>query len=227
MTDDVPDRRHPEVVSSLAAVEQRPTQRGMLCVWGFFGFLVAGALLFALDADAWTWPVFLFVGSVLGVMGTSALYHRIEWSEVWYGRMRRLDHAMIFALITGTEAPLFVTALDGRGLDWVFYLALGVSGAGFLMTMFWVSAPKWLRSLVYLAAGWSGVPAAGSLADALGGWAVGLLIGGGVLYSVGAAFYGLRRPNPWPGRFGYHELFHAMVIAAAAAHFAVVAFFVI
>ena len=197
----------------------------MLCVWGFFGFLAAGALLLSLDHDAVSWPVIVFLGSVVGLMGTSALYHRVSWSRAWYAWMRRLDHAMIFVLITGTETPLFVLGLEGRGLDWLFYLAFGTAAAGFAITMLWVGAPKWVRAVVYVVVGWSGVPAMQHIADALGWTALGLLVLGGVLYSVGAIAYALKRPNPWPGRFGYHEVFHAFVVAAAATHFAVIAFF--
>lgn len=208
---------------ALATPEERPTQRGMLCVYGFFGFLAASAVYLGVGEGAARWPVLAFLASVIGLMGTSALYHRVRWSRAWYERMRRLDHAMIFALIVGTETPLFLLGLAGRGLDWVYYVALAVAGVGFAITMFWVSAPKWVRTVVYLAAGWAGLPAMLQIADALGAGALALLALGGVLYSVGALAYGLKRPNPWPGRFGYHEIFHAFVLAAAATHFAVIA----
>lgn len=198
----------------------------MLCVWGFFGFLIAGAILTLSDLDAATWPVIAFLLSIVGVMGTSALYHRITWSPRWYSRMRRLDHAMIFALITGTEAPLFLIALDGRGLESLFYVVFGVAGVGFLVTMLWAGAPKLVRAVLYIAVGWSAALVFGHLADALGWWGVGLLALGGVIYSVGGIIYGLKRPDPWPGRFGYHEIFHACVILAAATHFVVIAVWV-
>lgn len=214
-------------MASIATAASRPTQRGMLCVYGFFGFLIAGAMLVAFDPAARRWPVLLFAASVVALMGTSALYHRVEWSDAWYPRMRRLDHAMIFVLITGTELPLFLVALEGRGLELYFYVALGAAGLGFLITTFAAGAPKWVRALVYVLVGWSGIPVAPYLLDAIGYSGVGLIVAGGILYSVGAVAYGLRRPNPWPGHFGYHEVFHALVIAAAGTHFAVIAFWVL
>lgn len=214
-------------MASAATIAPRPTQRGVLCLQGFVGFSLASALLFALDPDARRWPVALFAASVIALMGTSGLYHRIDWSPTWYPRIRRLDHAMIFVLITGTELPLFVIGLEGRGLEELSYVAFGAAALGFLITTFATGAPKWLRALVYVGVGWSGIPAAPHLLDALGPVAVGLLVLGGLLYSVGALAYGLKRPNPWPGTFGYHEVFHAFVIAAAAAHFAAIAFFVV
>ena len=134
---------------------------------------------------------------------------------------------MIFVLIAGTEAPLFLLALEGRGLDTLYYVALGTAAVGFTITMCWAEAPKWVRALIYVVVGWSGVPAAPALANALGPGALALLILGGVLYSVGAVAYGLKRPNPWPGRFGYHEVFHAFVLAAVTSHYAVIAFWVV
>ena len=214
-------------VTSIDAAEARPTQRGVLCVYGFVGFLAIGALLFALDPRAWRWPVLAFALSVVALMGTSALYHRVTWSPEWYVRIRRLDHAMIFVLITGTELPLFRIALAGSEVDGYFALALGAAGLGFLVTMLWAGAPKWVRTLVYVLVGWSPVPVMGYLADAIGGLGLGLLATGGALYSIGAVAYGLRWPNPFPGRFGYHEVFHAFVIAAVATHYAVVVFWVL
>lgn len=211
------------VVAPPADPDARPTQRGMLCVYGFFAFLAAGGALLALDPGARSWPVVVFLLSVVALMGTSALYHRIRWSTAAYGVMRRLDHAMIFVLITGTETPLFLVGLEGQGLDWLFYTALAFAGAGFAITMLWAGAPKWVRAVVYVVVGWSGVPAIPFIYEAAGVSALVLLLGGGLLYSVGALAYALKRPNPWPGHFGYHEVFHAFVLGAAATHFAAIA----
>ncbi len=226
MTDGRLYRSYDDSVTSAALPAERPTQRGMLCVWGFFGFLIMGVALTASDVEATTWPVIVFLLSIVSMMGTSALYHRIDWSPRWYPRVRRFDHAMIFVLITGTETPLFVIALEGRGLEPLFYALLGVAGIGFAVTMFWIKAPKWVRAVIYVVIGWSPGLAMGHLVDALGWDGVGLLLLGGVIYSVGALAYGLKRPDPWPGRFGYHEIFHLCVILAAATHVVVVAFWV-
>ena len=196
-------------------------------MYGFFGALLAAALLFALEPAARTWSVMVFAASVAALLGTSALYHRVTWSRTWYRRIRRLDHAMIFVLITGTETPLFFLALEGQGLGPYFAVAYGMAAAGFLITMVWSDAPKWLRTLIYIAVGWSGLPAAPALLEVIGPSGVGMLVLGGVLYSVGAAAYGLKWPNPVPGHFGPHEVFHAFVLAAVSAHYAAIVFWVV
>lgn len=214
-------------MASVPSVELRPSQRGMLCVYGFFAALVGGGLWVLLVPAARAWPVVAFASSVVALMGTSALYHRVDWSPAWYARIRRLDHAMIFVLITGTELPLFLLALRGRGAEAYFVFALAAAGAGFLITMLWVGAPKWVRTAVYIAVGWSSFPVIGHLYDAIGASGLGLLLLGGGLYSVGGVAYGMKWPNPIPGHFGYHEVFHAFVLAAVGCHYAVVAFWVL
>jgi hemolysin III len=141
--------------------------------------------------------------------------------------MRRLDHSMIFLLIAGTYTPFGVLVLPGT-LGRVV-LAVVWSGAllGMALNMVWIDAPKWVGAIVYVALGWVAVVAFPDLVSQLGATATGLIVLGGVLYSTGAAVYALKRPDPAPEVFGYHEVFHALVIAAAVAHYAVIAFYVL
>ncbi len=200
--------------------------RGVLHAWAFFVFAALGIGLVVAKRDSDLWPSAIFALSVVGVFGTSALYHRVRWSRVWYARIRRLDHTMIFGLIMGTYTPIFVVALAGRA-ETVFIAAWVVTAAGVLMTLLWPNAPKWARSLVYVGVGWIGVPVLPDLVDAIGWSGLSMLVGGGVAYSVGAVIYALKRPNPFPDVFGYHEIFHALVIAAVAVHYAVITFWVL
>lgn len=213
------------------AIAARPRLRGVLHAWAFFLFLLVGAWLISVQLIAAqgevVWPAVVFASSVVGLFGSSALLHRVDWSPTWYSRMRRLDHAMIFGLIVGTYTPVFVVTLSGRGVEPVFVAVCVAGGAGVLMTLFWPGAPKWVRSLVYVAVGWIGVAVVPDLIDTIGWSGLAMLLGGGVVYSLGALVYALKRPNPLPGIFGYHEIFHALVIAAVAMHYAVVAFWVL
>lgn len=208
-------------------IAERPRLRGVLHVWAFFLFLAVGVWLVVSQRAAVWWPAAIFASSVVGLFGSSALLHRVDWSSTWYPRMRRLDHAMIFGLIIGTYTPVFVVGLVGRGVDAVFGAVCAAGGVGVLLTLFWPEAPKWVRSFVYIAVGWIGVAVVPDLLDTIGWSGLLMLLGGGVVYSLGAVVYALKRPNPVPGIFGYHEIFHALVILAVAMHYAVVAFWVL
>jgi len=163
---------------------------------------------------------------VTGLLTTSATYHRIDWrrprARAW---MRRLDHSMIFVLIAGTYTPFSLLVLDGTLATAVLIVVWAGALGGIVLNLVWITAPKWLTATVYIALGWVAVIAMPQLADRLGALGVALLMGGGLLYTAGAIIYAARRPDPAPAVFGYHEIFHALVLAAAAAHFAVVAFY--
>ena len=152
----------------------------------------------------------------------SAIYHRPTWSERVRRVLRRVDHSAIFLLIAGTYTP-FAFLLENRA-GWVM---LGVVWAGALfgivLSIAWVGAPKVLVAAVCVLLGWAALPILPALKAALGTGAVVLLAAGGIVYSLGAVVYALRRPDPFPQVFGYHEVFHALVIIAAGCHFAVVA----
>jgi hemolysin III len=166
--------------------------------------------------------------SLMGLFGASALYHRINWRSVttreW---MRRLDHSMIFVLIAGSYTPFAVLVLHG---PLAIAILVGVwAGAllGLVINLVWSDAPRWLHALLYVTLGWVAVGALPQLAGAIGVGGMILLGLGGVLYTLGAVVYAVRRPDPVPSVFGYHEVFHTLVIAAAALQCAVIAFWIL
>lgn len=205
----------------------RPRYRGVLHQYAFFVAVVAGALLIGANRTSAPLPATIFAFSVAGLLGTSALYHRVTWSPTWYPRIRRLDHAMIFVLITGTNTPIFMGPLAGRGLEGLFIATYSVAAAGMAVIVFWPSAPKWVRAGVYLAAGWIALPLLDDFATVLGAGGMAMLLLGGAFYSVGAVIYALKKPDPVPDVFGYHEIFHALVIAALVAHYLMIAVWVL
>jgi len=206
----------------------KPRLRGVLHRYAFFVSLLTGVALVRVAPD--TRAVFaaaVYAFSLSALFGVSALYHGVTWSPAARRWMRRLDHSMIFLLIAGTYTPFCLLVLSGRRA--VVVLATVWCGAvvGVALNMVWIDAPRWLNALVYSALGWVAIVAFAELASRLGITGTGLLVLGGVLYSSGAAVYALRRPNPVPAVFGYHEVFHALVIAAAIAHYVAVAFCVL
>jgi hemolysin III len=170
-------------------------------------------------------PAFAVYGLAdAGLFGVSALYHRGRWQPVVRARLQRADHSMIFVLIAGTYTPICVHVLDGT----LGALLLAVVWTGALLAAALelrpTPAPRGAVVVLSVALGWVALPA---VADKLG-WVATALIGlGGVLYTVGAVIYARRRPDPLPAVFGYHEVFHALTIAGAASHYAVIAFWVL
>jgi hemolysin III len=170
----------------------------------------------------------IYAVSLAALFGVSATYHRVNWrslrARLW---MRRLDHAMIFLLIAGTFTPFGVLVLHGTLAVVLLSLVWFGAAGGIAFNLAWSRAPKWLMAAIYVALGWVGVAALPQLARGVGLAGVILLILGGLLYTSGAVIYTLRRPDPAPTVFGYHEVFHALVIAAAGLQYAVIAFWVI
>jgi hemolysin III len=201
----------------------KPRWRGVLHQYAFFVAVGACAMLVvAADGSKERIAAAVYAFGLAGLLGTSALYHRVTWhsnrARMW---MRRLDHSMIFVLIAATATPLALLVIDDPLRTVLLAVAWGGTIAGVLLNLLWPTAPKWLSSAIYLAVGWSGIVAIPSLAGY--DWtALGLLAAGGALYTAGAIVYALGRPNPSPKVFGYHEIFHAFVVAAAALHFAAV-----
>ena len=207
---------------------EKPRLRGVSHQWAFFVSVVLGALLvvFAPDGEARA-ATTIYALAVCGLFGVSALYHRHTWAPAARRWMRRLDHSMIFVLIAGTFTPFGMLVLEGPLAVVVLCIVWGGALAGVIMKLVWIDAPKWLVATTYVALGWVVVAAMPQLGSRLGLVALALLIGGGTAYTAGAIIYALGRPNPAPKVFGYHEIFHALVIAAAGAHFVAVAFFVL
>jgi hemolysin III len=207
----------------------KPRLRGVLHKWAFFASLVLGVALVVLaPGGRGTFAAAIYAASVAALFGVSALYHRIDWkSAVSRKRMRRLDHTMIFVLIAGSYTPFAVLVLDGTLATVILIAVWGGAVAGALMKLLWIDAPKWLVAGTYVLLGWVAVAAFPGLLDELGVAPTALVAAGGVLYTLGAVVYAVRRPDPAPAVFGYHEVFHALVIAAAALQYAVIAFFVL
>jgi hemolysin III len=210
---------------AIAAV--KPRLRGRSHEWAFFlsiGFGVA--LVSAADTPDARVSAAIYALSLSALLGTSALYHRVNWkrprARAW---MRRLDHTMIFFLIAGTYTPFAVLLLDGPLSDAILATVWIGAIAGSIVEMLWISHPKWVAAVIYVALGSVAAAAFPEMLSEMGPAGITLVLGGGLLYAVGAAVYATERPNPNPAVFGYHEIFHLLVIAAAAAHFAAIAFF--
>ncbi len=162
----------------------------------------------------------VYGASLFALFAVSATYHRPSWPARARLVMRRLDHSAIFLLIAGTYTPLCLLLGDGRA-RLTLALVWGAALLGIALALGWPTAPKLLRTAIYVALGWASLPLVPALASVLGSRALVLLAAGGALYTVGAVIYATRRPDPFPRVFGYHEVFHALVIAAAALHFVV------
>jgi hemolysin III len=193
----------------------------------FVAACVVGALFIAAaEGSRAAWAA-VFAGSVVAMLGASALYHRIDWSPRARPWMRRLDHACIYLLIAGTYTPVGLLTLHGV-LRWLV-LAIVWTGAVLAMALklCWVQAPRWFTPVVGIALGWVGVAALPQLVKVAEPAAVVLLAAGGLAYTAGALVYARRRPDPIPTVFGYHEVFHALTLVALACQYVAIAFFVV
>jgi hemolysin III len=207
----------------------RPRLRGVSHQWAFYFSLIAGlALVIAAPGGRATLASAIYAVSVAALFGTSALYHRVTWPSISARRwMRRLDHSMIFLLIAGTYTPFALLVLDGTLAVVILSVVWAGALGGIVLKLVWIDAPKPLVALLYVLLGWVAVAAFPDLLDGLGVTSMVLVATGGLLYTAGAVVYTLGRPDPVPTVFGYHEIFHALVIAAAALQYAVIAFFVV
>jgi hemolysin III len=217
------------VVSPSPPVLLKPRMRGVLHQWAFFVSLVLGLLLvLTASGQREVTATAIYAGSVAGLLGTSALYHRVNWSRASARRwMRRADHAMIFVLIAGSYTPFALLVMEGSLATAILIAVWSGAAAGIVLQLAWIDAPRWLSVLVYMLLGWVAIATVPDLLDGLGLTATLLVATAGLFYTVGALVYAMRRPDPAPAIFGFHEIFHALVIAAAALQYAVVAFWVV
>ena len=205
----------------------KPKLRGVVHEFSFPVSLLAGGLLvFFASGGRERLALAIYAVSLSALLGTSALYHRVNWrkasSRMW---MRRLDHSMIFLLIAGTVTPFALLVVPGS-LGTALLIAVWAGAvAGIFVELVWTSSPKWASVGVYLAVGWIGALAFPSIVSNAGIGAGVLIATGGILYTIGAVVYALQRPDPRPAVFGYHEIFHVLVVAAAIVHFTAVAIY--
>jgi hemolysin III len=205
----------------------KPRLRGVSHQYAFFLSLVAGAALVALASSVREIvATAVFAGALAVMFGVSALYHRPTWRPPIRRWLRRLDHAAIYLLIAGTYTPFGLLVLPPTWAVVVLSIVWSGCAVAIVLKFVWVDAPKWLAAALAIALGWVGVVAFPHLIDA-GIAPLVLLAVGGALYTAGAVVYARGRPNPAPAVFGYHEIFHALVIAAAACQYAAVAALVV
>ena len=204
----------------------KPRLRGVSHQWAFFVSLITGAaLIVAAQGGREVLAVSIYAFSLSALLGTSALYHRVTWNDGQRRWMRRLDHTMIFVLIAGTYTPFALLVMEGTLAEVVLVGVWALAVGGAILNLAWWNAPKWFTSLVYISTGWVAIVALPQLWEAMGPVGVGLIALGGLLYTAGAVVYATKRPDPSPEVFGYHEIFHLFVIAAAAVQYAAIAIY--
>jgi hemolysin III len=215
---EVPQLPLMEAATVDANVEIKPTWRGWIHAATFPIAMVAGIVLILLaDGAPAKWASAVFMTTSLLLFGNSALYHRFDWGPKTKIVLKRIDHANILLLIAGTYTPIATLALaPAQG---ILLLSLVWSGAllGILFRVFWIDAPRWLYVALYLLLGWAAVMYLVDLMQVSVTMMM-LVIVGGLLYTGGAIVYAMKRPNPWPGHFGFHEIFHVCTVLAFLCH---------
>ncbi|MFB2581586.1 hemolysin III family protein [Herbiconiux sp. P15] len=205
-----------EIENSTA--EQKPTWRGWIHAGTFPFTIVAGIVLIVLaEGAAAKWASVVFTLTSMLLFGNSALYHRFDWKPKAKLLLKRIDHANIFLLIAGTYTPIAVLALPPE--KGTLLLAVVWAGAilGIGFRVFWIGAPRWLYVILYLALGWAAVAYLGDILN-VNALSMILVAVGGLAYTLGAIAYALKKPNFFPGKFGFHEVFHTLTVVAFLCH---------
>jgi hemolysin III len=206
-----------------AVAELKPRLRGWLHAYAAVLSVFTGAVLVAVAASlrgsSAGSTTAVYATTVTLLFGTSALYHRLNWNPRGRAVMKRLDHAMIFVFIAGSYTPIAVLTLPRT--DAIAVLVVVWTGAlfGVVLQTAWPRAPRWVTVPCYLALGWVAVFVFPDLLHNAGVAAFVLIAVGGLIYTLGAIVYGLKRPDPWPGTFGFHEIFHLCTLVAASCHY--------
>jgi hemolysin III len=167
----------------------------------------------------------IFAVAMTALFGVSASFHRGTWSAAARQRMNRLDHSMIFVATGATYTPVAAYALPTAWRASILGVIWGLALAGIVVTWSTRAVPRWLLAVLYLGVAWSGAVSFPRMRDGLGSGGFTLVLLGGLCYTLGAVVYALRRPDPWPRWFGFHEVFHVLVVAGAVQHYVVVAFY--
>lgn len=206
-----------------AEIKLKPFLRGHFHQAAFFFALGACTMLLAMAQGTRVVAATLVYGlSISALFGVSSLYHRITWKDRARSWFRRLDHASIFIFIAGTATPICLLGLQGEKGQQLLVLFWGAALLGVGSEVFWSTAPKWVSAALYVIMGWLAGPYVSDFFAVLGDLNTWLLIVGGIIYTLGAVIYALKWPNPSPRVFGYHEIFHLIVMAASVFHFVVV-----
>jgi hemolysin III len=202
----------------------RPVWRGKMHAWTFFASIPAGiALIWLADGTAATVGAAIYSATLLLLFGTSAAYHRLAQSERARTIMQRLDHSMIYLLIAGTYVPLCLVAMPPSWGIPMLAIIGSLALIGVVLKLAFFHGARYVSHSLYVVMGWVAIVAMPVLLDSLSALQMGLIIAGGVAYTIGMPVLLTRRPNPWPSTFGYHEVWHLLTVIAAGLHFAAVA----
>jgi hemolysin III len=209
-------------LSGTAELETKPSWRGWIHT-GVLPIAIAGGVVLVVLADGLVGKLaaaVFFAGSVL-LFGISAIYHRFNWGAKAKLALKRLDHANIFLLIAGSYTPITLLALpQEKGIVLIIAIwTVALLGIGF--RVFWIGAPRWLYVVIYIAMGWAAVVYLPELLEANLAMMLLILIGG-LLYTLGGVVYAMKKPNPFPGHFGFHEIFHTFTVLAFMCHWSAV-----
>ncbi len=194
--------------------------RGVIHLYAAVAFALAfmGLGLAAPDAAARGW-IAIYGVCVTAMLAVSAVYHSRRLSPSRQRLLKRLDHSAILLAIAGSYSGVFGLALDGHPRKVVLAVVWTAAVVGIAVRMLWLHAPYPFVAIVYVAVGWVAVVEVNPVLAALSGVQTALVLAGGVLYTLGGVVYALHRPDPWPRTFGYHEIFHSLVVLAAVCHF--------
>lgn len=204
----------------VATIAQRPKLRGWLHAVMTPLVTIGGVgLVLANPTAAGRAGMAVFAITATLLFGVSALYHRITWGVRTRRYLKRLDHADIYLVIAGTYTAFAVTLLEPGQARQLLLIMWPAALVGVVFNVAWVTAPRWLTTPLYILLGWVAIFYIKPFYEAGGAIVVSLIVLGGVLYTLGGITYGLKRPDPHPGWFGYHEVFHAFTVLAFAAHF--------
>ena len=202
----------------------RPAWRGKMHAWAFFASIPAGiALIVVASGAAAIVGAAIYSATLLLLFGTSAAYHRLAQSERARTIMQRLDHSMIYLLIAGTYVPLCLVALPPSWGIPMLVIVGTLAALGMVLKLAFFHGARHVSYALYIVMGWVAIVATPVLVDSLTGLQLGLIVAGGMAYTVGFPVLMVKRPNPWPTTFGYHEVWHLLTVIAASLHFAAVA----
>jgi hemolysin III len=199
-------------------LEKKPTWRGWIHAGTFPVAIVLGIILVVMaEGTAAKVSSAIFVASSMLLFGTSALYHRINWSPKVKAIFKRIDHSNIFILIAGSYTPITVLCLAPEKATILLWMIWGGAALGVGFRIFWIGAPRWLYVPLYILLGWAAML---FIVDFFQASAImmTLIVVGGLFYTGGAVVYGLKKPNPFPGKFGFHEIFHTCTLLAFLCH---------